>query len=158
MQRGRVVVWAVVSVALIVGLISGALALAGGGPEADPVQVVFGESDGLPETIDAGNEYRAAFVIEWSGPLGMRDGVVSVFASRLGDTTEDAPDDGWPLLCESEFDDVDGRSRLACDFTAPGPGEFALQLEVRSGSTDEVIGEGLYTHFVIDPTATTVAD
>ena len=53
-------------------------------------------------------------------------------------------------MCTSEFDDVQFRQRVSCPFQAPGPGEFALLLEVRD-SADVVIGQGLYTHLVIDP-------
>jgi hypothetical protein len=157
MQRG-VIVGAAVAIALAVAVVGGAMALGGGGDGVDEVKVVFSQSDGLPETLAAGAPYRAAFVVEWRGPLTMRDGVVSVSASRRGDTTEDAPDDGWPVVCESEFDDVPSRSRLACQFEAPGPGPFALLLEVRSIINDEVIGEGIYTHNVVDPDATSGDD
>jgi hypothetical protein len=84
----------------------------------------------------------------------MRDGLISVYASRKGDTTEDDPPDGWPQLCEQQVDNVVSQVRVTCDITAPGPGEFALLLEVKNDSGD-VIGEGLYTHLVVDPTATT---
>jgi hypothetical protein len=140
----------VVGVLLAGGVAATVIALDRRDTEADPVEVVFGESDDLPEQLEEGAAYKAAFVIGWSGPVQMRDGVVSVFASRRGDTSEDAPEDGWPLVCEEEFDDVVSQVRLACPFVAPGPGEFALQLEVKSNS-GEAIGETIYTHLVVAP-------
>ena len=115
--------------------------------------MVFGESDGLSDDLQEGAGYTAAFSIGWSGPVPMRDGLVSVFASRRGDTSEDAPEDGWPLVCERKFDDVISQVRLTCPFVAPGPGEFALLLEVTTDS-DDVIGEGLYTHLVVAASST----
>jgi hypothetical protein len=126
------------------------------GTSAEPVEVVFGNSDDLPEELEEGAAYKAAFTIGWTGPVQMRDGLVSVFASRRGDTSEDAPEDGWPLVCEEEFDDVVSQVRLACPFIAPGPGEFALQLEVRSKDGD-VIGETIYTHLVVEPSELSVS-
>jgi hypothetical protein len=139
---------------LVAVLVVAAVLLDRGKTDANPVEVIFGDSNGLPEEIIEGGQYIAAFQIEWTGPVTMRDGEVSVFASRRGDTTEDAPEENWPLVCESDFDDVQFRQRVSCPFEAPGPGEFALLLEVRD-SADSVIGQGLYTHLVIDPTATT---
>jgi hypothetical protein len=136
-----------------VGLLVGAIVIDRTRTGAEDVQVVFGEKDGLPENLTEGHKYDAAFVIGWSGPVTMRDGLVSVFASRKGDTTQDAPDDGWPQLCHQEVDDVVSQVRLACEITAPGPGEFALLLEVKNPAGD-VIGEGLYTHDVVDPNST----
>jgi hypothetical protein len=132
------------------GLAATVIALDRNDTEAEPVEVVFGNEDGLAEELEEGVAYKAAFVIGWSGPVPMRDGVVSVFASRRGDTSEDAPEDGWPLVCEDEFDDVVSQVRLVCPFVAPGPGEFALQLEVKSKSGDP-IGETIYTHLVLEP-------
>jgi hypothetical protein len=147
------VVGVAVAVAAVAAVAGGVFALTGGDDEEKKdVEVVFGLSDGLPETLNTGSHYRAAFVVEWHGPVAERDGIVSVFASRT-DGTEDAPEESWPIVCESEFDDVVSHSRLACQFEAPGPGPLALQLEVRSAITDEVIGEGLYTHNVVDPNA-----
>jgi hypothetical protein len=140
----------VVGVLLAGGVAATVIALDRRDTEADPVEVVFGDGDDLPEQLEEGAAYKAAFVIGWTGPVQMRDGVVSVFASRRGDTSEDAPDDGWPLVCEAEFDDVVSQVRLACPFVAPGPGEFALQLEVKSTS-GEAIGETIYTHLVVAP-------
>jgi hypothetical protein len=140
----------VVGAAVAVGLVAGAIILDRRDTEAEPVSVVFGEGDGLPEEIEEGSAYKAAFVIGWTGPVPMRDGQVSVFASRRGDTSEDAPDDEWPLVCEWEFDDVISQVRLECPFVAPGPGEFALQLEVRSDAGD-ALGETIYTHLVVEP-------
>ena len=140
----------VIGATLVVGLVAGAFALDRRSTEAEPVEVVFGEEDGLPDELEAGAAYHAAFVIGWTGPVPMRDGKVSVFASRRGDTSEDAPEDGWPLVCEYDFDDVVSRVRVACPFVAPGPGDFALQLEVRSDA-DEPIGDTLYTHLVVEP-------
>ena len=58
-------------------------------------------------------------------------------------------------MCESEFDDVVYRAARDLPVRSrPGPGEFALLLEVRNVA-DEVIGEGLYTHLVLDPASTT---
>lgn len=145
---------AVAAFLLVVVLVSIAVALDRNKTDANPVEVIFGDSNGLPEEIVEGGEYIAAFQIEWTGPVTMRDGEVSVFASRRGDTTEDAPEENWPLVCESDFDDVQFRQRVSCPFEAPGPGEFALLLEVRD-SADVIIGQGLFTHLVIDPTATT---
>jgi hypothetical protein len=119
-----------------------------------PVEVDFGDSNAIPEQIEEGEKYVATFQLVWKGPVSMRDGSVSVFASRRGDTTEDAPEDKWPLVCESEFDDVVYRQRVICPFVAPGPGQFALLLEVRNVA-DEVIGEALFTHLVLDPASTT---
>ena len=144
----------VIGAAVAVGLLAGAIAIDRSRTGAEDVQVVFGEEDGLPEELNEGEAYHAAFVIGWSGPVTMRDGLISVFASRRGDTTEDAPEDGWPQLCHNEVDDVVSQVRLTCDIVAPGPGEFALLLEVKNPAGD-VIGEGLYTHLVLDPTATT---
>jgi hypothetical protein len=134
-----------------VGLLVGAVVFDRNRSGAEPVEVVFGEGDGLPEELAVGAAYSPAFVVGWSGPVEMRDGVVSVFASRKGDTSEDFPQDEWPLLCEYPFQDVTSRVRFSgCPFVAPGPGEFALILEVRA-SSDEVIGETLYTHLVVEP-------
>jgi hypothetical protein len=134
-----------------VGLLVGAVLFDRNQSGAEPVEVVFGEDDGLPEELAVGAAYSPAFVIGWSGPVEMRDGKVSVYASRKGDTSEDFPQDDWPLLCEYPFEDVTSRVRFSgCPFVAPGPGEFALILEVR-GSSGEVIGESLYTHLVVDP-------
>ena len=144
----------VIGGAVAVGLLAGAIAIDRSRTGAEDVQVVFGEQDSLPEELNEGQEYYAAFVIGWSGPVTMRDGMISVFASRSGHTTEDAPEDGWPLLCHEEVDDVVSQVRVTCDVTAPGPGEFALLLEVKNDAGD-VIGEGLYTHLVVDPTETT---
>ena len=144
----------VLGVLLVAGLVVVAVVLDRKQTDANPVEVIFGQSDGLPEEIVEGGEYIAAFQIEWTGPVTMRDGEVSVFSSRRGDTTEDAPSDKWPLVCTSEFDDVQYRQRVSCPFEAPGPGEFALLLEVR-GVDDVVMGQGLFTHLVIDPSATT---
>jgi hypothetical protein len=144
--------WSVAIGALVaVGLLVGAVLFDRNQSGAEPVEVVFGEDDGLPEELAVGAAYSPAFVVGWSGPVEMRDGVVSVFASRKGDTSEDFPQDEWPLLCEYPFQDVTSRVRFSgCPFVAPGPGEFALILEVRA-SSGEVIGEGLYTHLVVDP-------
>ena len=79
-----------------------------------------------------------------------RDGLVAVFASRQGNTSEDAPEEDWPVVCEQEFDDIVSVARVACQFEAPGPGLFALELEVRS-STGKLLGEGIYPHNVVDP-------
>jgi hypothetical protein len=136
-----------------VGLLAGAIAIDRSRTDAEDVQVVFGEEDGLPEELNEGQQYDAAFVIGWSGPVMMRDGVISIFASRSGDTTEDAPDDNWPELCSQEVDDVVSQVRVPCDIVAPGPGEYALLLEVKNDAGD-VIGETLYTHLVVDPDAT----
>ena len=138
---------------MAVGLLAGAIAIDRSRTDAETVQVVFGEEDGLPEDLDEGQQYAAAFVIGWSGPVTMRDGLISVFASRRGDTTQDDPPDGWPQLCRQEVDDVVSQVRVTCDITAPGPGEFALLLEVKNDEGD-VIGEGLYTHLVVDPNST----
>jgi hypothetical protein len=143
----------VVGGVVAVGLLAGAIAIDRSRTGAEDVQVVFGEEDGLPEELNEGQEYDAAFVIGWSGPVTMRDGLVSVFASRRGDTTEDAPEDGWPQLCNQEVDDVVSQVRVTCDIVAPGPGEFALLLEVKNDEGD-VIGEALYTHLVVDPNST----
>jgi hypothetical protein len=143
----------VIGGAVAVGLLAGAIAIDRSRTGAEDVQVVFGETDGLPENLNEGQEYDAAFVIGWSGPVTMRDGLVSVFASRSGDTTQDDPPDGWPQLCNQEVDDVVSQVRVTCDITAPGPSEFALLLEVKNDE-GEVIGEGLYTHLVVDPDAT----
>ena len=139
---------------MAVGLLAGAIAIDRSRTDAEDVKVVFGEEDGLPEDLDEGQQYDAAFVIGWSGPVTMRDGLVSVFASRSGDATEDAPEDGWPRVCRQEVEDVVSQVRVTCEITAPGPGEFALQLEVKTDAGD-VIGETLYTHLVIDPSQTT---
>ena len=64
-----------------VGLLAGAIAIDRSRTGAEDVQVVFGEQDGLPEDLNEGQNYDAAFVIGWSGPVTMRDGLVSVFAS-----------------------------------------------------------------------------
>ena len=60
---------------------------------------------------------------------------------------------GGRILAGQEVDDVVSQVRVPCDITAPGPGEFALLLEVKNDEGD-VIGESLYTHLVIDPNAT----
>ena len=137
-----------------VGLLIVAVVLDRQRTDRPPVEVDFGDSNGIPEEIEEGGKYVATFQLEWKGPVAMRDGSVSVFASRRGDTTEDAPAENWPLVCESEFDDVVYLQRVICPFVAPGPGQFALLLEVRNVA-DEVIGEGLFTHLVLDPASTT---
>jgi hypothetical protein len=139
---------------LAVGLVAGAVLLDQRRTEEADVEVIYGDEDGLPEVLLEGDEYVATFDIEWTGPVSMRDGQVNVFKSRTGDATEDAPEEDWPVICTSEFDDVVFRQRVSCPFTAPGPGEFALLLEVRDG-TDSVIGEGIYTHLIVDPSTTT---
>ena len=139
---------------LAVGLLIVAVALDRHRTDRPPVEVDFGDSNGIPEEIEEGEKYVATFQLEWKGPVSMRDGSVSVFASRRGDTTEDAPEDKWPLVCESEFDDVGYLQRVICPFIAPGPGQFALLLEVRNVA-DDVIGEGLFTHLVLGPASTT---
>jgi len=144
----------VIGGAVAAGLLVGAIVIDRSRTGAEDVQVVFGEEDGLPEDLNEGQIYDAAFVIGWSGPVTMRDGLISVFASRSGDTTHDDPPDGWPQLCKQQVDNVVSQVRVTCDITAPGPGEFALLLEVKNDKGD-VIGEGLYTHLVVDPTDTT---
>jgi hypothetical protein len=151
MRRRLPIVLAVLAVGVL-GVV--ALSLDGQRKEEPPVEVVFGQDNGVPDEILEGEEYVAAFQIEWTGPVTMRDGKVNVFQSRTGDTTEDAPDENWPLVCTSEFDDVKFRQRVTCPFTAPGPGEFALQLVVLDAA-EVTIGDALYSHLVIDPTATT---
>ena len=74
-----------------VGLLAGAIVIDRSRTGAEDVQVVFGEQDGLPEDLNEGQNYDAAFVIGWSGPVTMRDGLVSVFASRRGDTSRTLP-------------------------------------------------------------------
>jgi hypothetical protein len=141
----------IVGVVAAVGILVGVVFYDRNGTEAEHVEVVFGETDGMPDELEPGAAYRAAFVIGWTGPVTMRDGTVRVYASRRGDTTEDAPEDAWPLICEDELEDVaTSNVRVACPVVAPGPGEFAIQLEVRVASGD-VIGETLYTHLVLDP-------
>lgn len=149
-QRVPVIVGSV----LAVGLLAGAIALDRHRTDRPPVEVIYGDEDGLPEVLNEGDLYVASFDVEWTGPVSMRDGKVSVFKSRTGAATEDAPEEDWPIVCTSEFDDVIFRQRVSCPFQAPGPGEFALLLEVRNGA-DEVIGEGIYTHLIVDPSTTT---
>jgi hypothetical protein len=139
----------------LVGVIVLAIGLAVGGvlrggdqqPEAE-VSVDFGDTDGLPDELVENTEYRATFTIDWEGPTAISDGQASVFASRMGDTTEDAPADGWPLVCEAEYDNVVFRARLTCPLESPGPGEFALLLQVVDPNGDK-LGESLYTHLVV---------
>ncbi len=150
MQRVPLLVGSVMAI----GLLILAIALDRQRTDEPPVEVAFGDSNGVADEIAEGEKYVATFQLEWEGPVSMRDGSVSVFASRRGDTTEDAPEDKWPLVCESEFDDVVYLQRVICPFVAPGPGPFALLLEVRNVA-DEVIGEGLFTHLVLDPATTT---
>jgi hypothetical protein len=140
---------------LAIGLLMLAVVLDRQRTDTPPVKVEFVDSNGVPDEIAEGEKYVATFQLEWEGPVSMRDGSVSVFASRRGDTTEDAPEDGWPIVCESEFDDIVYVQRVICPFIAPGPGQFALLLEVRNVA-EEVIGEGLFTHLVLDPATTTV--
>jgi hypothetical protein len=149
-QRFPVVVGSVVAAGLLVG----AIVVDRQRTEEPPVEVVFFPGNGLPDELVAGDPYIAAFDIEWTGPVTMRGGTVTVFKSREGDTSEDAPEEAWPMVCTSEFDDVVFRQRVSCPFDAPGPGEFALQLEVRN-ENGTTIGEALYTHLVVDPSATT---
>ncbi len=136
------------------GLLVGAVALDRQRTDTPEVEVIFGDDNGLPSTLAEGGSYVAAFDIEWTGPVSMRGGEVSVFKSRTGPTSEDAPEESWPIVCTSEFDDVVFRQRVSCPFEAPGPGEFALLLQVRD-ELGEVIGEGLYTHLIVDPASTT---
>ena len=151
MQRAPFVVGSMVAA----GLIAGVVAVERDGDDGEQLpelKVVFAQGNELPDTLAAGADYRAAFTVEWTGGVvGQRDGILRVFASRQGDTSEDAPEGEWPLICESEFDDVVSVARLPCQFEAPGPGLLALQLEVRSTPDDKVIGEGIYTHNVVDP-------
>jgi hypothetical protein len=150
MQRAPFVVGSMVAAGLIAGVV--AVERDGEGEQLPELKVVFAQGNELPDTLAAGADYRAAFTVEWTGGVvGQRDGVLRVFASRQGDTSEDAPEGEWPLICESEFDDVVSVARLPCQFEAPGPGLLALQLEVRSTVDDKVIGEGIYTHNVVDP-------
>jgi len=140
----------VFAVFAIVLLIGGAILLerrqAGDEP---PVELVPSESDSLPELLRAGDPYRAVFTIEWIGPIEFHEGLVSIYASRLGGTSEDAPEDGWPLVCETELDQVVHSAIVACPFDAPGPGEFALQLKVDS-PTGEALLDSIYVHSVVD--------
>jgi hypothetical protein len=124
------------SVAAVV-LLVGAVALDRQRTDTPAVEVIFGDDNGLPDTLAEGGNYVAAFDIEWTGPVSMRGGQVSVFKSRTGPTSEDAPEESWPIVCTSEFDDVIFRQRVSCPFQAPGPGEFALLLQVRD-ALDEV--------------------
>jgi hypothetical protein len=117
--------------------------------EDPPVELVPSESDSLPETLRAGDPYRAVFTIEWLGPIEFHEGLVSIYASRLGGTTEDAPDDGWPLVCETELDQVLHSAIVACPFDAPGPGEFALQLKVDSPEGEPLL-DSIYVHDVVE--------
>ena len=150
MQRVPVLVGSVMALALLIL----AVVLDRQRTDGAAINVVFGDSNGVPDEIEEGEKYVASFSIEWIGPVSMRDGSVSVFASRRGDATEDAPEEHWPLVCESEFDDIVYLQRVICPFVAPGPGEFALLLEVR-GTADDVIGEGLFNHLVLEPASTT---
>jgi hypothetical protein len=81
------------------------------------------------------------------GPVDQSDGIVSVSASRRGPTSEDAPADDWPIVCEREFDDVVSVAHMRCPFESPGEGEFAILLEVTAPS-GELLGTGLYAHIV----------
>jgi hypothetical protein len=150
MQRASFVVGSMVAAGLIAGFV--AIERDGGDDDKTELTVVFGEGDELPDTLAANTHYRAAFTVEWKGGVvGERDGILSVFASRQGNTSDDAPEGEWPRICEDEFDDVVSVARLPCQFETPGPGILALQLEVRSKIDDEVIGEGIYTHNVVNP-------
>ena len=149
-RRGSVLAVSV----LAVGLLGGAYVLDQQRTSEAPVEVIYGDDDGLPEVLTEGDQYVASFDIEWTGPVSIRDGQVSVFKSREGDAVDDAPNEDWPVVCTSEFDDVVFRQRVSCPFQAPGPGEFALLLEVRDADGN-VIGEGIYTHLIVDPSTTT---
>jgi hypothetical protein len=136
------------AVVVALGLAAGAMLLSGDDEPRPEVSVVFGDGNGLPDELVENSEYRATFTIDWEGPTAISDGQANVYASRLGDTTEDAPAGGWPLVCEAEYDNIVFRARLVCPFKAPGPGEFALLLEV-VGTDGDKLGEGLYAHLVV---------
>jgi len=144
---------AVVGSVMAVGLLVGAVVVDRQRTDAPAVEVIFADSDGLPDALAEGDHYIATFSVEWTGPVTMRNGSASVFVSRRGDTSEDAPEDGWPIVCESEFDEAIFKQWLSCPFQAPGIGEFALQLEVRNDE-DVVIGDAIYTHIIVDPSTT----
>jgi hypothetical protein len=149
-QRVPILVGSVAAAALLIG----AVVLDRQRTDTPDVEVIFGDDNGLPDMLAEGGSYVASFDIEWTGPVSMRGGEVSVFKSRTGPTSEDAPEESWPIVCTSEFDEVIFRQRVSCPFEAPGPGEFALLLQVRN-ELDVVIGEGLYTHLIVDPASTT---
>ena len=65
---------------MVLVLVVVAVVLDRGKTDANPVEVIFGDNNGLPEEIVEGGDYIAAFQIEWTGPVTMRDGEVSVFA------------------------------------------------------------------------------
>lgn len=122
------------------------------GAKSPEFEVVLAQDDGLQPVLAAGAHYRAAFVVEWKGgETDQRDGHIVVYASRQGDTSEDAPEGEWPVVCEQDFKDIVSVSRVPCQFQAPGPGLFALEIEVRSKLDNKLLGEGLYTHNVVDP-------
>lgn len=146
MQRVPILFGSVGAAALLIG----AVVLDRQRTDAPEVEVIFGDDNGLPDVLVESSNYVASFDIEWTGPVSMRGGEVSVFKSRTGPTSEDAPEESWPIVCTSEFDDVVFRQRVSCPFQAPGPGEFALLLQVRD-ELDVVIGEGLYTHLIVAP-------
>lgn len=137
-----------------IGVVAG-VALLGAGAfafersaESQPdVQVMLGQSDGLPDVLKSEREYFAFFTVEWEGDIDLHDSLVSIFASRRGPTSDDAPPDGWPVVCDREIDSADGRVQLSCPIETPGPGEFALQLQVETQDGD-LIAEGLYTHII----------
>lgn len=157
-QTGRMRIAALVGALLLaVGVTVGIVARSGDDGSDVDVSVVFGDSNGLPDDLVENTAYRATFTIDWEAPTAISDGQAHVYASRLGDTTEDAPTGGWPLLCEAEYDNVVFRARLVCPFRAPGPGEFALLLEVVDPQGNK-LGEGLYAHLVLPAgSATTTA-
>ena len=141
MRTSRSIVGVIAGVGLLVGIV----ALERERVEAPMLEVVFGQDDGLPETLTSGRTYEATFSIQWDGPVELRDGLVFVYLSRRGDEPATESNEPWPLACVSEVDNVIGVASVRCDFEAPGPGEFALLLEVRSDD-GELVGEGLYSH------------
>lgn len=153
MRRAWAVIGSLIAAALITVVVVVVIDDGDGDAGTPKLEVIFGQDDALPDVLAAGTFYRAAFTVEWKGGVrGERDGILRVYASRLGADSEEAPKGEWPLICENEFDDVVSVARLPCQFETPTAlGLFALQLEARSKIDDKVIGEGLYAHNIVDP-------
>jgi hypothetical protein len=131
-----------------VGMVMGTVAVERERRSEPDVEIVLGLDDGLPDELRSGQEYEADIQVEWTGPLWMRDGLISVYVSRRDGGADVQTDERWPLVCASDHQNVVGQVWMRCAFEAPSPGEFALLLEV-TDDDGEVIAESLYAHEIV---------
>lgn len=132
-----------------VGMIMGTVAVERERRSEPDVEIVLGLDDGLPDELRSGQQYEADIQVEWTGPLWLRDGLISVYVSRRDGGADVTTDERWPLVCASDHQNVVGKVWMQCVFEAPSPGEFALLLEVTDDDDGEVIAEALYAHEIV---------